>query len=74
MPDCKQTTPPAWFSESCQYFLKSINNFDRAQRISNRFSIVYDNSEPTLRMVAECGSGQQLIVSEPETWNQIVGT
>jgi predicted ABC-type ATPase len=36
--------------------------------------IVYDNSEPTLRMVAECGSGQQLIVSEPETWNQIVGT
>lgn len=35
--------------------------------------IVYDNSEPTFKLVAECGMGQDTIIYEQEMWNQIVG-
>lgn len=35
--------------------------------------IVYDNSEPTLRLVAECGMGRDSIIYEQKIWNQIVG-
>ena len=36
--------------------------------------IIYDNSEPAIRMVAESGIGQQPIIYDRELWNQIVGT
>ena len=35
--------------------------------------IVYDNSEPTDRLVAECFMGFDPIIYEPEIWHQIVG-
>jgi len=35
--------------------------------------IVYDNSESTFKLVAECGMGLNLIIYEPEIWNQIIG-
>lgn len=35
--------------------------------------IVYDNSEPTDRLVAECSMGFDPIIYEPEIWHQIVG-
>lgn len=35
--------------------------------------IVYDNSEPTFKLVAECGMGQNPIIYEQEIWNQILG-
>lgn len=35
--------------------------------------IVYDNSEPTCKLVAECGMGQDPTIYEQEIWNQIIG-
>jgi predicted ABC-type ATPase len=35
--------------------------------------IVYDNSETIVTVVAEHGSGEQLLIYAPEIWNQITG-
>lgn len=35
--------------------------------------IVYDNSEPIFKLVAECSMGTESVIYEPEIWKQIVG-